>query len=177
MQALRHHRPAMATVLDLEQKEQLPEVLSWAEEAAQYIEMVVIIPKVFGIIPSIPEQIGGAQVILGYSVPTRYGGTEVPLWEFSGWPVHLLGGSPKKQKILAKYLHVVSVDGNYANLKATKFCMWFDGVKWSQLMRGDEIWGKDAPYEAFQRSCQGIMQMWSPANNSLHRSAADARKN
>ena len=28
------------------------------------------------------------------AVPTRFGITSVPSWEFDGWPVHLLGGSP-----------------------------------------------------------------------------------
>ena len=161
MQALRQHRPMMATVLDLERGEQLSDVLSWAEEAAQYVKKVIIIPKVFGIISQLPERIGCSQVVLGYSVPTRFGGTSVPVWEFAGWPVHLLGGSPKKQLILSKYLHVVSLDGNYANLCATKYCKYFDGVKWQKLFRTDgKLWGKDAPYECFRRSCEGIRQMW-----------------
>lgn len=169
MQALEQHRPIMATVLDLERKEQLHEVLSWAEEAAQYVNVVVIIPKEFGIISQLPERIGDAQVVLGYSVPTRFGGTSVPLWEFAGRPVHLLGGSPTKQYKLSKYLHVVSVDGNYANLKSTKFCMWFDGRGWRQLTINGELWGKDAPYECFKRSCEGIQRMWRQDNNRLAR--------
>lgn len=35
MAALAEHRPHMASVLDLERADQLDEVLSWAEEAAQ----------------------------------------------------------------------------------------------------------------------------------------------
>jgi len=169
MQALEQHRPTMATVLDLERQEQLAEVLSWSEEAAQYVKQVVIIPKAFGVISQLPERIGDAQVLLGYSVPTRFGGTSVPLWEFAGWPVHLLGGTPKRQRELSRYLHVESADGNYHNLKATKFCEWWDGKTWVSTMRDDgKKWGKDAPYEAFRRSCQNIMAMWAspPANNA-----------
>lgn len=37
MIALAQHRPALATVLDWEREDQLPEVLDWAEEASQYV--------------------------------------------------------------------------------------------------------------------------------------------
>jgi len=169
MQSLKQHQPVMATVLDLERTEQLDEVLSWAEEAAQHVHHVVIIPKAFGIISQLPKNIGGSQVVLGYSVPTRYGGTSVPTWEFTGWPVHLLGGNPKKQYVLSKYLNVISVDGNYANMCATKFCKWFDGRKWHKLKNDNgDLWGKDAPYECFRRSCEGIISMWAQHNNALH---------
>ena len=171
MQALERYRPMMATVLDFEEYSQLSEVLSCAEEAAQYVKIVIIIPKVFGGISQLPKRIGDTQVVLGYSVPTRFGGTSVPLWEFTGWPVHLLGGSPTKQYRLSKYLHVVSVDGNYANLCATKFCKWFDGRGWHQLTKDGDLWGQDAPYECFRRSCQGIQRMWQQDNNAF---AADA---
>lgn len=172
------YRPTMATVLDLERKEQLAEVLSWAEEAAQYVQAVIIIPKVFGVIPSIPDHIGAAQVVLGYSVPTKYGATSVPVWEFAGRPVHLLGGNPNKQFRYAHYLHVVSVDGNYANMVATKFCKWFDGWTWHQLKTSDgALFGHDATYEAFRRSCLGIKKMWTAANNGLQPTPKGAVEN
>ncbi|HEU5088544.1 MAG TPA: DUF6610 family protein, partial [Roseiflexaceae bacterium] len=115
MAALAAHRPAMATVLDLDQPEQLADVLSWAEEAAQYVERVLIIPKYSSAVDAIPRRIGGADVVLAYSVPTAFGGTSVPVWEFTGWPVHLLGGSPHRQMELTRYMDVVSADGNMAN--------------------------------------------------------------
>ncbi len=97
MSALAQHRPNMASVLDWEHEGQLNEVLDWAEEAAQYVERVMIIPKVVGGIGRIPHAVNGCPVILGYSVPTRFGGTPLPGWEFAGWPLHLLGGSPHRQ--------------------------------------------------------------------------------
>lgn len=118
MAALREHRPKMATVLDWEHDEQLPEVLAWAEDAASVVERVLIIPKVVGGIPQIPHAIGGKPIILAYSVPTKFAGTGVPVWEFSRRPVHLLGGSPQAQMRLTEYLNVVSADGNYANKMA-----------------------------------------------------------
>lgn len=162
MARLAERRPTQATVLDLEREEQLPEVLDWAEEAAQHVKRVVIIPKAFGIIDRIPARIAGADVVLGYSVPTKYAGTEVPVWEFGMRPVHLLGGSPPAQLRLAHYLNVVSADGNYANLKATRFCEWWDGSRWQPTLRDNgEPWGHDAPYEAFRRSCESIMAGWA----------------
>ena len=92
MKAIAQHRPIMATVLDWEREEQWPEVLDWAEEAAQHVvESILIIPKVPGMLGQIPRTIGGKPVRLAYSVPTTYGGSPVPLWEFAGWSVHLLG--------------------------------------------------------------------------------------
>lgn len=177
MAALSEHRPRMATVLDWERDEQLPEVLAWAEEAAAYAEIVLIIPKIFGGIARLPRHIAGASVRLGYSVPTRHGGTQVPVWEFFGWPVHLLGGSPHAQMRIARTagLDIHSVDGNMHNLMATRFCrFWVPGTAkyasnryWPTLREanGGQKWGNGgadsgAPYEAFRRSCLNIAKSW-----------------
>lgn len=159
MACLAEHKPRFATVLDLEQNDQLPEVLAWAEEAAQYLtEAVLIIPKVQGIIAGLPRVIGGKQVRLAYSVPTRYGGSSLPLWDFIGWPIHLLGGRPEKQMELAKYLNVASVDGNYFGMKARRFCEhWEWPGKW---IPDGGITPDGAHYAAFERSCANIMQAW-----------------
>lgn len=68
MAALALHRPHSATVLDLEKPEQLSEVLDWAHEAAQYARRIIIIPKAHHIIDQLPHTVGGAEVVLGYSV-------------------------------------------------------------------------------------------------------------
>jgi hypothetical protein len=160
MAALAKHRPHMASVLDLEHESQLGEVLSWAEDAAAFVSVVMIVPKVFGIIPSIPRRIGGAEVRLGYSVPTKFGGTELPVWEFSGWPVHLLGGQPQAQMELAHYMDVRSVDGNYAGLMARKFGEFWTPDGWVDLSAAGYHERQDAMYEAFRRSCENIMRAW-----------------
>lgn len=156
MTELAKHRPHMATVLDLERAEQLDEVLGWADEAAQYVQVVLIIPKVSGIIESIPRRIGNAEVRLAYSVPTRYGGTDVPSWEFTGWPVHLLGGSPHSALRLRSYLDVRSVDGNYHNLLATRFAKYWQDGREKQIQPPR----MDAMYDAFEQSCINIMAAW-----------------
>lgn len=157
MAALAEYQPHMASVLDLERTEQLPEVLDWAEEAAQWVKVVMIIPKVFGVIPQLPRRIGGADVRLGYSVPTRHGGTEVPVWEFHGWPVHLLGGSPHRQMAIRKYLDVRSVDGNYHGLKARK---WGEYWQWPGVWVSGQFRRHDGIYDAFALSCRNIMKAW-----------------
>lgn len=167
MAELARHRPAMATVLDLERPAQRAEVLGWAEEAAQYVERVLIIPKYSGAIDHIPRRIGGADVVLAYSVPTKFAGTDVPIWEFSGWRVHLLGGSPHAQMLLTRYLDVGSVDGNM-HLERSRYCQF-----WSATKGGNGHWwhlrdiGVDLPtdnnLEAFRRSCENIAAAWEEA--------------
>lgn len=169
MAALARHRPHMATVLDWECGVQLDEVLSWAEEAAQWVERVLIIPKVHSGIDHLPRRIGGKDIVLAFSIPTTHGGTEVPIWEFTGWPIHLLGGSPQQQMRYALHLNaiadVVSADGNMSN-KMAHYCRFWrakTGRKghWVQLAEvGDGNWGKDANAEAFRRSCENIMHAW-----------------
>lgn len=173
MAALAEHRPRMASVLDWERDEQLPEVLSWAEDAAQFVDVVMIIPKVHGGIAKLPRRIAGANVRLGYSVPTKHGGTEVMAFEFIGWPVHLLGGSPGAQmRIAATGLDVHSADGNMMQKLASKRCLfWRPGKRpfangWVSIQQADgQKWGNgeavaDAIYEAFRRSCHNIMVAW-----------------
>jgi hypothetical protein len=187
MDALRFHGPHMATVLDWEFPEQLPDVLGWAEEAAEHVDVVVVIPKVIGGVKQIPEKIGGKRVRLGYSVPSSYGSTRVPLTEFLGRPIHILGGSPQVQMCLAgaswrgrkllleaEALNVASVDCNYHMRMATSFNQfWTPGDaqyaknRWWPTLReadgkrwGDGSSGADAPYEAFSRSCQNISKSW-----------------
>lgn len=170
---LQRHHPQIATVLDLQNRKQLKEVFSWAEEASQFCEMVVIIPKVAGIIKQIPKKINRKNVILGFSVPTRYGSTPVSEEEFKNRVVHLLGGSPHAQMRLWQrmscFAEIFSVDGNYVQRMAVHYNrFWTKGDahyarnRW--LPRLDEAdgnkWDHDAPYEAFKRSCVNIKRAW-----------------
>jgi len=168
MAELAKHHPVIASVLDWERAEQLPEVLAWAEEAAQFVQIVMVVPKVIGGIHKIPHRIGGKPIRLGYSVPTKFGGSPVPYSEFYGWPVHLLGGSPIRQRKLSKYLNVVSLDGNTAQKMAVKYNKFFEpGTAvyacdrfWPSLKEAGCFTATDAPYEAFGRSCLNIAAMW-----------------
>lgn len=168
MACLAQHQPHMASVLDLEQPAQLAEVLGWAEDAAAHVDVVMIIPKFFGAIELLPRSIAGKAVRLGYSLPTKFGGTEVPVWEFAGWPVHLLGGSPQAQMSMCNYLDVVSADGNYAKKMAIQYGQfWAPGNAryavnryWPKLSEAGDNVNEDMPYVAFDRSCKNIMAAW-----------------
>jgi hypothetical protein len=168
------HKPYMASVLDWERSEQLPEVLEWAEDIAPHVRVIMIIPKVQNEVERLPRVIGGRPVRLGYSVPTKFGGTSLMSGEFDGWPVHLLGGSPHAQRIFALYLNVVSVDGNMHQMMATRYCaFWTNNPRrykrgrWPTLIEADgHPFDGDGPAEAFRRSCENIRTAWglpSPA--------------
>lgn len=184
MEALKRYRPRIATVLDHEDTTSeggryvpMGEVLAWADEAARYVkEAVVIIPKVSGKIDQIPRTIRGKEVRLGYSVPTRYGSTTVPVEEFSGWPVHLLGGSPKKQIKLLDTLTVRSADTNY-HQKLSVYGLFYDHSGshhksrnrwWPKIV--DTAIGrveKDLPYAAFELSLMNMKAAYRGGNVGL----------
>lgn len=172
MRALDIHRPRMATVLDWERDDQLPDVLRWAEAAAECVsEAVIIIPKVMSAIERLPRTIKGREVRLGYSVPTAFGATALPSWEFAGWPVHLLGGQPHRQHDLARYLDVRSVDGNYAQKMATRWVQSYSAIRldyvesnrWPRVKEVYETVDQDAPAAAWSLSCINIRAMWLDA--------------
>lgn len=165
MAAIGRHRPEMAVVLDYEHPDQRDEVLSWAEEAAQYVRRVVIVPKVPGTLGTIPGKIGRAEVVLGYSVPTSYGASPVPTWEFGRRPAHLLGGSPQRQMELAGYLNVVSADGNMPAQQARRCRFWSPTRtrkgRWARLSEvGDTGRGDGADLRAFRLSLANIRAAW-----------------
>lgn len=173
MRLLDQHRPVMAAVLDLEREDQFDEVMCWAEEASRYALYVLVIPKVNGIIAKIPRWVGQARIVLAYSVPSKYGATTVPYEEFSGRPVHLLGGSPFRQvecyRELTKVARVVSADGDYAQKQATRFCQFFvrervshaRNKNWPTLKEYDgKVWEGNGPGEAWRRSCVAIRKLW-----------------
>lgn len=155
------HKPHMASVLDLERPDQVEEVLGWAEDVAAHVEVVMIIPKYKDAIRDIPLVIGGKPVRLGYSVPTEYGGSAVPLHLFHDWPVHLLGGGPTVQLELSYHLNVASVDGNSMQRNCKAGCV-FNGHNWMSLTNYLEYRyaSKEMPYMAFDISCKNVMSMW-----------------
>lgn len=162
--AVAEHRPEVCTVLDWEHPEQLPEVLAWAEAVAPHVARVVVIPKVPGEVGRVPEVVGGKPVVLGFSVPTSYGGTPCGVWEFGRRPVHLLGGSPQEQMRLARYLNAVSADGNMMAQQARKGRFWspVSGPKghWWQLKDAGDDRPRGVPLECFTRSLWAIRQSW-----------------
>jgi|GEM_PF-5951753 len=121
--ALAPFHPKYATVRDLVTKAQAAEfdveyysvadTINMAQDVAQHCDNVILIPK-YDCLAQLPREIGGKPVVLGYSVESSYGGTDIPPSRFKGWPVHLLGGPWKKQRAILNILgdDVVSIDNN-----------------------------------------------------------------
>lgn len=164
VKAIAEHGPEVATVLDWEHDEQWPEVLAWAESVAPHVGRIVVIPKIPGRVCEVPDSIGGKSVILGFSVPTRYGGTTCGVWEFERRPVHLLGGSPQEQRRYARYLNVVSADGNMTSMQARKGRFWSrvptSKGHWVQLREAGDNRTTGVPAECFRRSLEAVKAAW-----------------
>lgn len=119
---VKQYSPKYATVRDIMTESQcreagidfysLAQVLEFADELRQHTENVIVIPK-YDCLDDIP-----ADVVLGYSIPTSYGGTPLPIEAFQGRPVHLLGGSWTQQRNALEILgdDVISVDNNQVML-------------------------------------------------------------
>ena len=164
---VKKHRPKWATILDWERQEQRDEVFKWAESIAPHVDCVLFIPKFPEAIKQIPESIGDTNVILAYSVPTRYGKSEVPIEMFAHRDTHLLGGSPHKQmELYMNNKNIVSADGNYHQKMAAFNKVWVWGAKrvlgrWVFLKDylGHEV-KNGSCYIAFDLSCRNIMKAW-----------------
>lgn len=167
MATLKKYRPALATVLDWENEKQYNEVMNWAEEAAQYVEAVIIIPKVIGGIKRLPRSISGKPIRLGYSAASSFSGTPVSLSEFAGWAVHCLGGGPARQMEVARTVNVISADGNYIQNVARKFSQFYaPGMiakhqSWPTLRSiGHGNKKQDAIYLTFELTCIAVPMAW-----------------
>jgi len=131
LDVVKYWRPKYATVRDIMSPEQCKaddiefyetgQILEWAEELGEYAENVIVIPKTMEGLEAIPDK-----YVIGYSVPTSYGGTPIPFDALAGRRIHLLGGSPKKQFQYYSMLpdDVVSLDNNYI-LKTARYASVF----------------------------------------------------
>lgn len=141
-------KPLLCTAKDIYSIEELPLVLKQARELAKYCGRVLIIPKVKTWLPP-------SGFWIGYSVPTSYGGTEIEIEWFNnlGMPIHLLGGSPKKQSQIASLLNnVVSLDGNYA-MRVSQY-----GKACSPS--GEVLKPNEGCYQVFKESLKLIKDYW-----------------
>lgn len=161
MKAVKEHKPNIASVIDWEKPEQYQEVMDWAFEVSEHTNQIMIIPKVSGMVEKIPETINGKKVILGFSIPTSNGATNLLIWEFSGREIHLLGGSPENQYEYFMYLNncgkVVSLDCNYTMMKAGHCQYWKSLGKWVQDNYESPI---DAPYKCFEKTMRNLYKFW-----------------
>jgi hypothetical protein len=127
---VRSLKPAVASVRDLMTREQCAEagaqfyedaqIIEWSYELAAHVERVMLIPKSVEAMAHC-ERHGPPGFIWGYSVPTAYGGTPIPIEEFRGRKTHLLGGSWSAQLECIRALKVewlAGFDNNHVELIA-----------------------------------------------------------
>lgn len=133
LSAVRTTKPVMTVARDLVRMSDLNRVLDEAEELGQYAGLVIVVPKASRLAERI--DLIPAKFVLGFSVPTKYGATRLPLSTFRNRAVHLLGGRPDVQRQLGDSLHVVSMDCNRFTLDAA-FGDYFDGETFRPHPRG-----------------------------------------
>jgi hypothetical protein len=133
LDAVNATKPLMTVAKDIEHPRDWDRTLDQALELQLHCRYVVIIPKH----PSLSNRLSTdvpPKFLLGYSVPTKYGGTTLSPSAFRR-PVHLLGGRPEVQRRLAESMNVVSVDCNRFTLDAG-FGDYFDGETFRPHPRG-----------------------------------------
>ena len=125
LRAARCTCPRVTVAQDVTDARHLERVIDQAYRLAEHAEHVVIVPKDRRLERCLEEEIP-EHFLLGFSVPTRYGNTNLPPSAFKR-PVHLLGGRPDTQRKLASMLRVFSLDCNRFTLDAC-YGDYFDGT-------------------------------------------------
>jgi len=143
--------PRLTVAQDVVDIDNLRVIIQQAWELLEYSDNVIVVPKDPKLTESFDRYIP-ADFVIGYSVPTKYGGTAIPVNSFVGRSVHLLGGRPDRQRQLADHLKVVSIDTNRFTLDAS-FGDYFDGDTFRPHPRG----GYERCLEA---SLQNINALW-----------------
>lgn len=164
---IREYRPKYATVRDVMTQAQcadagieyysLDQILEWAAELSEYTENVIVIPK-YQCLDQIPDR-----YVLGYSVPTSYGGTPLPISAFSGRRVHLLGGEPRLQVEYWRELgpDVVSIDNNYIQRKSQFGMVLTEDFNWVQLYDYGDMASLPNPWHVcLAVNCGRMMQLF-----------------
>jgi hypothetical protein len=148
--AVKATRPMLTVARDVVRRRDLARTLDEAHVLGRYCDFVVVVPKARSLAEELNEVIP-AHMLLGFSVPTKYGSTTLsPRW-FKR-PVHLLGGRPDVQRRLANEMPVVSVDCNRFTLDAA-FGDYFDGETFRPHPKGG--------YERCLRdSVRNISKLW-----------------
>ncbi len=131
--AVRTTRPLCTVAQDIVRRRDLTRVLDQATELAEYAETVIVVPKDVRLAHELDSLIP-RRFVLGYSVPSTYGGTRISPHHFRR-PVHLLGGRPDTQRWLGELMPVISFDCNRFTLDAA-YGKYFDGRRFRLHPRG-----------------------------------------
>jgi hypothetical protein len=150
LRAVSEVRPTITVARDVTETDHIDDVLHEASILASFAETVVVVPKNRDLMRR--PRLGVPDMFrLGYSVPTRYGGTTISAEHFVG-DVHLLGGRPDVQHRLARMMDVKSLDGNRFTYDA-RFGDYFDG----QTFRPHPSGGYE---ECLKASLSNIRELW-----------------
>jgi hypothetical protein len=156
LEAAKKVYPALTVAEDVIDINNINRTLDHAYELEKYCKSVIIVPKDIEFSDRLDELIPSG-FLIGYSVPTKYGGTTLPLDCFGKRPIHLLGGRPDIQRQLAETLNVVSIDTNRFTLDA-RFGDYFDGKRFIPHPEG----GYDT---CIRQSLTNINNIWSNYNS------------
>ena len=144
-------RPKLTIARDVFEMASLHSTIDQGYQLLEFSEKVAIVPKDVQLASSLEASIP-KDFIFGYSVPTRYGGTDIPMSCFRR-EVHLLGGRPDTQYQLSKSLNVVSLDCNRFAFDA-RFGDYFDGETFRPHAEGG--------YEnCIEASISNINKLWA----------------
>lgn len=154
LEAARSTRPLLTVARDLERIEDVDRIVDQGNELLGYCDNVIMVPKDHRFEQKIEELIP-KQFVLGFSVPTKYGGTRLAPREFRR-EVHLLGGRPDVQRALARELCVASLDCNRFTLDAA-YGDYFDG----QIFRPHPTGGY---VKCLEDSVANINRLWEGYN-------------
>jgi hypothetical protein len=125
LEAAKRMKPVLTIAQDVLCITKLKQILNEADELQNHSDFVAIVPKDPRLTLKLDLLIP-SHFLIGYSVPTKYGSTEIPTSAVNR-PVHLLGGRPDVQRRIANECPVVSIDCNRFTLDAS-FGDYFDGV-------------------------------------------------
>lgn len=155
LKAVAATKPLLTVANDLTDIGNIDVLIEQADALMEHAGKVIIVPKDPRLSETMDYLIPN-RFLLGYSVPTRYGGTIIPPERFTR-PVHLLGGRPDIQRGLGERMSVASIDCNRFTLDA-KFGYYFNGSKFVRHPIGG--------YETcIRESLENITRIWSDYPN------------
>lgn len=140
LEAAAWHEPRYVVAGDYDADEENYEVVNErARRLREHAENVIIVPHSTGELAFVPEW-----VVVGYSTPTEYAGTEIPLRRYreTSHDIHVLGGTPHKQHRITGQLwleNICSMDCNSHHKAATMGAKaWHPATPhWRKVDEGD----------------------------------------
>lgn len=143
--ATMRHRPSYVVAGDYD-GDNICQINERARRLRRYADHVIVVPHEPGEVVHVPSW-----ATVGYSTPTKYAGTDAPVWEYSGRDVHILGGTIEQINEIYAHLRnsVVSIDTNTFHRSATQFAKWWGGSSphWNQLPDVCDEKGSTMAYE------------------------------